>query len=592
VILNISISVMPASASGRSNATNEAWHIMETDEERGKEKGVIPPEGDVFSYSMLAAPAQRKTYGRFTCDAGMSYLLVFLTLAIQGVLLYCVYNKVVVENAHWVAGIMKSGEEWNLFQPEQKCNDGQALCTVKNGTYSCAPPSVQLIGRWDELDLNQDGVWSRAEVYAQRKVLKCKYAVDPVEIFDVVVAILLQHEEHIWIHPKLRAGNAIHKAYWTYAMGDIAICGYRNQDMCTNLLKRGVFHAALKYGTSPRVGSTIESALDYCHRMLAPMGVCERTLPSTYATWKLETVQQCKSAKYHKFVYKNPASGVEKSLLEVDYKARQRYATAQTPIFLVYKGMICGIWMLLVLSQLRMVASKMVWVLTFPTYEEPDAETQAMMNKKSRNFVERGAHKIVGISFRHRVVMTITSLTRIAMMCLLLYVGLSFLGRQTDYIGLLLDGVALIFIIEVQEIIYEKVIRGDVRAQWEDSEPMSFMKVGVGFLQRRPDIVDMMWLFIIAASASLFMWSYTRTLVRPLHDALNCACLSEGDKCFEKHRFSTEFWDQYWRYDVPDVFNQINTLKNGFSAWGDHLVKGSMREGGVNHQHQMGYDLR
>merc|ERR1719460_2500946 len=99
------------------------------------------------------------------------------------------------------------------------------------------------------------------------------------------------------------------------------------------------------------------------------------------------------------------------------------------------------------------------------------------------------------------------------MLCILMYVGMSFLGRQTDYIGLLLDGVALIFIIEVQEIIYERVIRDDVRQRWEASDPVEANKLGIGYLNKNPDIADMVWLALVILCAAVFMWYYTKVTV-------------------------------------------------------------------------------
>merc|ERR1719182_476435 len=96
-----------------------------------------------------------------------------------------------------------------------------------------------------------------------REDLKCKYVVDPLEVFDVFVQTVVNREGIIWVHPDVKAGLMIHKPYFTYAAGDIIMCGYRNKDMCPNVLKQGVFDAPLKYGTAPRVGTTINSALDY-----------------------------------------------------------------------------------------------------------------------------------------------------------------------------------------------------------------------------------------------------------------------------------------------------------------------------------------
>jgi len=410
---------------------------------------------------------------------------------------------------------------------------------------------VQLTGRWDELDANGDGIWTMTEVMATRKKLQCKYVVDPLEIFHVFKNMLLERADILWIHPDLKAGKAIHKAYFTYAMGDVAMCGYRNTDMCANLLKRGVFHAALKYGTAPRVGTSIESALDYCREMLAPMGKCEKYLPSTYATWKIESVEQCQKAKYKEFVYKNPGNGVKKSLLEVDYKARQRFANAETVLFQFYKGSICFLWILLLVYQLRGVFNVLTWALEI---EIDDTD----FGKDSDN----------GMTRSHKFLMMAVNLLRMVMLLILLYVGLSFLGRSMDYIGLLLDGVALLFIIDVQEIVWEKTIRGEVKDDWGELDCVEVKKIGIPLLTTRPAVEDMFWLLVVLFCSGVFIHWYTVSTVVPLQDSLDCACRSSGAKCFEAERFSQKFWDKYWRYDVPATITEINSLKGGFSVWG------------------------
>jgi len=543
----------------------------DADEEAPLAHDELHPESDVYSYSMLAAPRQMKKHDSFTTDAAMSYFLVALVLAVQAVMLYCVYDKVVVNNANWQNSIMKVDNDWALFQEDgSECSTGRSLCLVNNGNYSCAPPSVQLTGRWKELDVDGDGIWTMEEVLATRKELKCKYVVDPLEIFNVFVHMLLQREKIIWLHPDLKAGKAIHKAYFTYAMGDIAMCGYRSPDMCNNLLKRGVFHAALKYGTAPRVGTTIESALDYCREMLQPMGMCERFLPSTYATWKIESIVQCEAPKYTEFVYKNPGNGIKKSLLEVDYKARQKFETAKTTLFQIYKGSICGMWILLIVCQLRSVWRVLGWALAIdvPELVEDTDSSRGTRRRKPRRTRSGTALDDNGMTWPHKVIMIAVTLARMVILCILMYVGLSFLGKSTDYIGLLLDGVALLFIVEVQEIVYEKVIRADVRKEWDEGEPMAFQKLTIPALNNTPDNADMLWLFIVILCSVVFIRYYTVSVVSPLLDSLDCACRSDGEKCYEAHRFSKAFWDQYWHYDVPAVFTEINSLKGGFSVWG------------------------
>lgn len=529
----------------------------------------IAPSPDVFSYFLLTEPSEQKKHGRFTTDALTSYILVCLVLAIQSVLLFCVWNKVIVENVDWRAGIMNTGKDWNIAgigPTPGNCNKLESMCMWQNGTFTCAPPSVQLISRWDELDTNQDGVWTRQEVLDAREHLQCQYGVDPVEVFDVVGGLLKnrEHQSYIWVDDAVHSGQAISRDYFTYIMGDVAMCGYRNGDMCGNLMQRGFFDAAIMHEI-PRVGKTTRSALKYCHMLLDEGGLCQTYLPSAYATWRIESAQECHGPEYSKFVYSDPNTGKTKSLLAVDYEARKDYEVAQTHIFKVYKCFILFIWLLIVVQHIRDVGNTFLWIKSIPIDKEnaeSDCETPSarefrigqLDSARRRSLLrDEDVHKI---TWRHRAALYVVTSLRIFLIIILLTVGLTFLAKQNDYIGLLLDGVAMMFIVEVEEILYSKVIRQDVRQAWEERAPMPFTNTGL--LAGRPDITDLVWFFFLLSCAVVFVQYHTWTLVEPLYDALQCACLSQGESCHEAKSFSYEFWQQYWMLDLPAAIMRIN----------------------------------
>jgi hypothetical protein len=468
---------------------------------------------------------------------------------------------------------MKAGESWNVFQePGSGCNTGQSLCSLLNGSFSCAPPSVQLTSRWDELDVDHDGIWTREEVVKERDKLKCKYVVDPVEIFDMYISLLKKRKHIIWLHPDVLAGQAIPKPYFTYAMGDVVMCGYRNEDMCGNLLKRGIFDVPLKEGTAPRVGKTINSAMQYCRAMLQPRGTCEVLLPSTYSTWKIESVAQCRKPKFKQFVYAHPKTNNVKSLLEVDYKARQRFARAKTTLFKVYKGFIVGLYLLLLVSAIRDVWLIFAWIHGFPT-EEIDFQAamlhtldQSRPLSARKDLYGEEEEKVTGITTPHRIALYIVNIGRMCVLTILMFVGLSFLGRSTDYIGLLLDGVALVWIVEIAEILYAKVIRVEARNTWMGQKPLIIRPFKMLSATISPALTDWVWLAIsVVATVSYITW-YSSVVVDPLYDALQCNCIGEGKNCLEASRFSNSFWDDYWRHEVPNSFKLIDQLKHSDAA--------------------------
>jgi len=539
---------------------------------------LIAPSADVFSYFLLTAPSERKQHGHFTVDAFTSYILVFFVLFVQCILLFCVWHKVIGENVDWRKGIMNTGKDWNIVMPKPAgCNDGSSLCFMENGTFTCAPPSVQLIGRWDHLDTNKDGVWTREEVIHSRAALQCSFGVDPLEVFDMIGGLLQNREsqKYIWVHPDVKSGKSISRDYFTYILGDVAMCSYRNGDMCGNLVKRGFFDAAIMSGKIPRVGTTIRSALSYCHKLLDYGGICEQYMPSAYATWKIESVSECSQASYQKFVYEDPNSGRTKSLLSVDYEARKSYAVAQSYVFLVYKTCILFIWLLLIVHQLRDVNKTLAWIRSIPIEEDehfdedgdaPSARMLARVNSARRRKLLQD-EEINHIKRSHQTALTFVTVMRMCIITILLYVGLNFLAKQNDYIGLLLDGVAMIFIVEVQEILYSYVVRQDKRQTWEERSPMTFIPFGAS-LKFRPGAaaLDLAWFFVLLFLAALFMAYHTKMLVEPLYSALECACLSEGSKCREAHVFSYQFWQQYWMLDLPSAIMRINEVQYSHGA--------------------------
>jgi len=545
---------------------------------------LVRPSDNVYSYFMFIGPTESKKEGKgWTWDIIIGYFLVLLNFTLQGILLYTMFNTVVGENVDWQEGIMKvGGTSWNLFEEKETgCNDGGSLCFQDNGMYTCAPPTVQLTGRWDELDTNKDGIWSREEVVAAKDDLKCKYAVNPVEVFDVFINFLASREKILWLHPDVKAGKAIHHEYFKYAMGDIIMCGYRNQDMCPNLMKRGYFHAPLKFDSAPRVGNTIDSALAYCYQLLAPGGTCELYLPSTYSVWKIESVQQCGEASFSKFSYTNPGSGVVKSLLEVDYQARQDYELGMTSNFTNFKGVILFLWLLAMLVEFREIVMIGTLSLNYPDADEFGED--AVIEEVDPADPEDVRYRIQGITSGHRSAMKCLIILRLFMTGVLTWVGGTFLLKQTDYIDLLLDGVALIFIVEIASVLYEQILRDDVRDQTEDIKPMKVIMYGIEWLNRRPALVDIICVFSLIIGTYFILWEHKKTIVEPVLNALDCTCRSRGEKCMETQKFNYDFWHDYWKNVVPGVFENVEKLKAGGASTAVAGASYLLHSGGPEH---------
>jgi len=520
-------------------------------------------------------------------DTLTAYLLVLVNLVFQGVLLYAVFYRVVIKTNEWRSEITQFGPvgQMSLFaEPLGECNTGNSLCLLEGNNVTCAPPSVQLTSRWDELDLNGDGMWTRQEVLQARDALKCKYAVDPLEVFDVFVKTVLNREDIIWVHPDLRAGKVIHKPYFTYASGDVIMCGYRNQDMCGNLFQQGFFDAALEFNTVPRVGNTIESARKYCSELLKPGGFCDMTLPSTYSVWKIESAQECKKPKYGKFVYEHPKTEVQKSFLAVDYSARQDVQTTKTPLFQVFLFIILSLWVMAMVYEMKRILVVWTWIATFKsdTYWTQKGEEAVLMEVDED---ENTSFTIRGISSDHRRMVAIITLVRTFMLMVLLVVGMSLLLKSTSYQDLVMDAVSLVFIMEIAEILYYQVLRPQIRQQVEGLAPMTIEPEGLEWLNSRPALIDLLWLAVVFAVVMVVMIGYQGLIVDPLYQALQCTCIGEGSTCREANAFNYGFWHNYWKHDTPAIFNDVEVLKQSSGSMAFSIINASeVQNHEVSHQ--------
>eukprot|EP00932_Pfiesteria_piscicida_P001660 SRR837773.11610.p2 GENE.SRR837773.11610~~SRR837773.11610.p2 ORF type:complete len:448 (-),score=128.00 SRR837773.11610:55-1209(-) len=333
------------------------------------------------------------------------------------------------------------------------------------------------------------------------------------------------------------------------------MCGYRNVDMCANLLDRGVFDAPLRYGTAPRVGKTIDSALEYCHKLLEPGGVCERTLPSTYTVWKKSSEEQCREPDYDKYVYEHPLTKRTKSMLTVSYDAVKAYNRAgHLNLFVVFKTIIIGIYLLAMLGECKSIFTVVWWIQRFPVLEA-SAPSDADAEKGDE---EEAA--ISGITPGHRATMVGLTAIRLVMLFVLTWVGLMFLLKDTDYIDLLLNALGLIVVVELTENVYTYLLSPELREEVEEIGELPVPSTG-GYFEKHPAARDMVVFAVFICATIIVMVANHAAIVEPLTSALECACLSQGPHCFEANRFSKPFWDDYWTKAVPQVFEDLEKLK-------------------------------
>jgi hypothetical protein len=534
----------------------------------------VRPSDNVWSYFTFIAPTEAKKAEKtgsspYSWDVVMAYALVSMTFFMQAVLIYLVFQEVVLSNVEWQNGIFAVGNKGvpTLFGEAPgggKCNSAASLCFTDRGNFTCAPPSIQLSGRWEDLDTNKDGVWTREEVEASKEALQCRYAVNPVEVFDVMINMIKKREHLIWIHPDIHAAKAIHFAYFQYAIGDITMCGYRAEQMCPNLLRRGFFDSAFIHGTAPRVGKTTETAMAYCRKLLRPQGLCEELLPSTYTVWKIASGIECGGEDYSKFKYTNPGTKLTKSLLEVDYGSRQEYELAQDGWFRIFKGIVLIVWSLIMFNEYKEIVKFISLVLYFP--DATDFGEDYVLVEQDPSDPEDVRYRLQGIHYTHRVHVGILCCLRLGLTTFLCVVGMSYIIKTNVYPDLLMNVVALAFVAEIASVLYSQILREEIRDQTEDIKAIKVPMFGIRALNQYPALLDIILLaFVIGICYAIMEWQMG-AIVQPIYQALECTCLSRGSECYESNRFDNKFWNNYWYRTVPWIYEEVAKLKAALPA--------------------------
>jgi hypothetical protein len=334
--------------------------------------------------------------------------------------------------------------------------------------------------------------------------------------------------------------------------------------MCSNLVQRGFFDAAMKHGTAPRVGETIETALKYCTQLLQPGGTCESLLPSTYAVWKKTSEGECGSPSYSRFVYTNPGNGMKKSLLSVDYGARQEYEQAQDLGFRIFKGIIVFTWLLAMLCEFREIIKLVTLCMRYPDAEQFGVD--AVLIERDPADPEDVRYRIQGLSRGHRTKMMLLSILRFFMTCVLMVVGVAYIVKTNVYADLIMNGVALLFVAEVAAVLYGQVLREEIQDQCSDIKPMQVEMYGIEWLNRRPALVDIVCVVGLFAVVFVIMRWQMYSVVLPVYESLECTCAHTGDNCVEAQKFNYDFWNNYWHKAVPGVFAEVEKLKAGAGA--------------------------
>jgi len=174
-----------------------------------------------------------------------------------------------------------------------------------NGALDCLPQGAHLIGSWEELDDDGDGVWTIEEAIADVNNRGCQKRVVMQDIFRAICSGVLrdaldtaaQGRTSPSIPEEIKERKAIPRAYFEWWQGLAMICLRTDAGSCSQLITSGVFDGTLDKAKSRFHGGVedLDGVYNYCARLLSPGGICDSAMPGAYALYRERAQDQCGS---------------------------------------------------------------------------------------------------------------------------------------------------------------------------------------------------------------------------------------------------------------------------------------------------------
>lgn len=483
-----------------------------------------------------------------------------------------------------------------------------SICTAnKSNFWFCNPISYSYIDRWDDLDTNQDGEWSLDEARADEANVGCQLGISAEDVFrsscrgvlrDVHDTLIHRHMDYSYMVPvSLSQYEAVPKAYFEWWTGIAMLCVNFSPDRCSQLLSRGYFDYAIGSGKRWTKGGIddLDSALDYCQRMLEPGGLCEQALPGYYVTHRKRVQELCGGPVYvpsKRYINPhNPRDAMR--TIDVGFKVLNHYTEHTTWRFRFFLCMILLIWYVNLLDEFQELLKCMDFLKHFPVDDanpwlhphfekmgwlpfvggsgaqgESGSDIVSGEDKISQDPSEKHYHHtstgrdidddlfVESIAWPHWLLFFVIVVIRMCLLVYLFHAGTTFLLTDDQgYADLLLNAVALSFIFDLPVLLYytifpdvsKKALEGACTAEWETGLP----KKGILSLVLNKTFWGLLVLPVLVFwVVSLNYWDSTI----PILEALQCTCVQEGPRCEVATRSTREWWNNYWQ-NIHQLFS-------------------------------------
>jgi hypothetical protein len=498
-----------------------------------------------------------------------------------------------------------------------------ALCQETHGSdgethLHCTASSFGFINAWSDLDRDGDGMWTLEEARADEANLGCRLGLPVEEVFRSTCRGVQKDNEDTSEHPPFNVHlvplsvserRAIPKAYFDWWIGLAVICTAHDVSRCGELVSKGLFDGAI--GAGPRFTKggiqDLDSALDYCQRLLRPGGMCEKTLPGAYMMYRSRVTEKCGAPSYSTGArYDNPFQSRDvMSTIAVKYATVDEYTTASSFQFCFFQSLILFLYFVNLLGELKAIIHLGDFIVSFETDERVplltprmrrilkpwtrtasrhisslshsmsmasfgsnppaptpgEAEDASDEEEEIGNVDKTGNHVITKISRAHKITVTSMFLVRVFVLVYMFHVGSMFLLTNHKYDDLLLNAVALAFIFELPEFLYAFLVSDEMKSDLEGIHTADYVTAlptrGCTTMLLSKSLWGTVIIPIVVLVVVVFHYEET---TMPSLRALQCTCFQIGDDCGVASKFDRMWWNSYWK-DIGTMFHETSIFR-------------------------------
>eukprot|EP00928_Gymnodinium_smaydae_P040364 TRINITY_DN27378_c0_g7_i1.p1 TRINITY_DN27378_c0_g7~~TRINITY_DN27378_c0_g7_i1.p1 ORF type:complete len:627 (-),score=99.65 TRINITY_DN27378_c0_g7_i1:285-2033(-) len=375
----------------------------------------------------------------------------YFLLALNGVL-----QSLVLIKLHFLSGMVKDSENARLFELCQRPSPpllhmDWAYAGNSSHTptmWDCSPFEVTLMVSGRNLDRDGDGRFTRADV----REIQAEWEAHPYKWIDFAGTF-----QHFMSSDFARnAGapadaleNGVDMAWLQKQEPLLQLCAISNKNLCANLEARGILSD--RFPNS----STVSLRIAACEDMVD--NHCSMIFGERYKLYQVRNDELCGDAS----VTWMPNKGIRAFVYAMSDKYDNIRDGIIRPQYFVFLTVIDIIWLLMMWREFREIWN---WWCVLPFF----ATTSKQVGGKRR--AERRGHgiRINYIPYCHKVCSIIFNLIpRTIIWVALTIIGTKFLVMADSYVELILNSVALGFLIEIDDMLYAAVISEFLKSQIE-----------------------------------------------------------------------------------------------------------------------------